>query len=92
MDAVIYHLHADELDKKLLKSIKALFKGRITLTISADTEEQTQPSLQDIIEEGEKVGYSYKFSAEEFSRIASDFEKNPDMDVTSVFEAHKVYK
>jgi hypothetical protein len=91
MESVTYHLYAEEIDQKLHKSIKARFKGRITLTITPDTAEKTRLGIEGIIDLEEKAGYTYKFSSEEFNQLAADFEKNPEMDINVVFEAHKVY-
>jgi hypothetical protein len=90
MDSVVFHLERQELDQQFLKRLKSLFKGhRLTITVTPEPKEITNPELLATLAHNEQSDISYTMSADEFDKIADTFLANNDFDVVSAIKAHK---
>ena len=93
MKSVMFNLPAEELDLRLLESIKLLFKGKqLKIIVSEDIPEAPEKSLHEIIAENKKSPYVYQLSAESFSGIADQFVAEEEFDVLAAFEKFKTVR
>lgn len=94
MESVIFHLENEQaLNSEVVESIKRLFKGRrFTVTVTPEAKEITNPVLLQTLDENEKAGYAYRFSAEEFQQFADRVLTDEPVDVLHEIERHRVEK
>jgi hypothetical protein len=90
MEAAIFHLESSEVDDRLVQSIRSLFGDRrITVTVTPEAAEVTNPALLAKIAANEQATTSYHFSADDFGRLVEAFEADEAYDVKAAFEQHK---
>lgn len=90
MRSVMFDMPAEELDQRLLDSIKVLFKGkRLKIVVYEETPNESEKSLKEIIAENRNTGFSYQLSAEAFSGIADQFVAEENFDVLNAIEQYK---
>lgn len=86
----MFDMSAEELDQRLLESIKLLFKGkRLKIVVYEDTPDEPEKSLREIIAENKKSPHVYQMSAESFSEIADQFVAEESFDVVKAIEQYK---
>lgn len=90
MNSIVFNVESQELDLAFLKRLKSLFKGqRLTITVTPEPKEITNPELLARLAHNEQSDISYTMSAEEFDKIADSFFSNHDFDVVSAIKAYK---
>jgi len=90
MESVVFHLDTHEVDERLMQSIRTLFgERRITVTVTPEAKEVTNPSLLEKIEANERATVSYHFSADDFDTLVEEFAANESFDLKLAFEQHK---
>ena len=90
MKSVMFNMPAEELDQRLLDSIKLLFKGkRLKIVVYEDVADEPKKSLREIIAENKKSPHVYQMSAESFSDIVNQFAAEEGFDVTGAIEQYK---
>jgi len=86
MDTVTFELAAEELDQRIVESIKTLFRGnKIVITVAPKTER-----LFDIVEANRKDKVSYHIPADVFVELTDRVFEDDTFDIMGEFRKYKV--
>ncbi len=89
MSSVVFHLESQELDSKFLKNLKSLFKGqKITITVTTEPKEITNPKLLEKIKQSEE-SKGYIIPSDELTVLAERFIDDNDFDIESAIKSFK---
>ena len=89
METAIFHLSAEKLDARLLKSLKILFKGQeIEITVRA----KLTRTLDELLESREKASVTYDVPGEAFADIFDRVSEDENFDVVAAIRQYKVEK
>lgn len=90
MQSVIYHLDANELDNRLIDSIRSLFKsGRLTVEVHTDGTEMTSQALLSKIQQNGQSEQHCVIPALDFAQIASLVAEDDSFDAVAVIKDYK---
>jgi hypothetical protein len=90
MSSVVFHIESQELDSQFLKKLKALFKGqKLTITVTPEPKEITNPELLATLAHNEQSAISYALPADDFDKLADAFLKNNDFDIVTAIKTHR---
>ncbi len=94
MESVIYHLHAGELDKRFVKSIKSLFRGQnLKLTISPEAQETANPDVLEKLRMSEESATSYILPSSDWDKLMLQVEEDtPADEIIRFVQSYRVNK
>lgn len=94
MESATFHLHSEDLDETVMKSIRTLFPGYITISVERqEPKEITNPELLARIRESEESDFSYVLEPDEWAKLMQKVEEDaPSEEIIDFIATHKVYK